>query len=306
MAQEPRPVPSPDSLERWAENVGLDALPREPWLGGAVHDLDGLRSDGEVETGRMHTHQVIVLARDLRVREQMVSGPVLYDRLVPAGPLIFGSAAFNAEDFRAEWEGEARGVSVAIERRITDALCRQADLDPEAVEYVSAFDFPQGDPTLERLALALKAEARSGFDGLGRVYAETIMQALAAHLVRHYTASPVPIGTRGGIPRARLRRVEAYARAHLAGDLSLDDLAGVVGLSPFHFARAFRQTTGETPFGFVRRLRMEAAAALLRAHLHWSVVAVALAVGYRSPTSFSAAFRAHWGASPSAYRRGRA
>ena len=300
------PDPSPDPLARWAESIGLDAAPREPWLGGAVHLLDGIRSDGEVETGRTYAHQVIVLTRDLVARERTVGGPLHYEGLQRRGPLLFGSAAANEHDIRSEWEGEAYGFSVAVEPRVTDALCRGAGIDPAAVEYVSAFGLSGRDPVLEWLVLALGTEARSGFDGFGRVYAESLMQALAAHLVRQYTAGSTRLAARGGLPAQRLARVEAYVRAHLASSLSLDDLAGAAGLSPFHFARAFRQTTGQTPFAFVRALRMEAAVELLREHRHWSVVAVALAVGYQSPTSFAAAFRAHWGASPSAYRRDRA
>ena len=91
----------------------------------------------------------------------------------------------------------------------------------------------------------------------------------------------------------------------LDGDLSLDVLAAEAGWSRFHFHRAFRTVTGETPKQYTLRLRIERAAALLLTTPD-SIVTIATGVGFASHEVFTRAFRRQYGCTPAAYRaRGR-
>jgi AraC family transcriptional regulator len=71
---------------------------------------------------------------------------------------------------------------------------------------------------------------------------------LAIHIAEKYTnvASQRP-DYRGGLPIARLRKIEDYVRAHLAESISIQTLAELAELSLFHFSRVFKQATGMTP-----------------------------------------------------------
>jgi hypothetical protein len=71
---------------------------------------------------------------------------------------------------------------------------------------------------------------------------------LAIHIAEKYTnvASQRP-DYRGGLPIARLRKIEDYVRVHLAESISIETLAELAELSPFHFSRVFKQATGITP-----------------------------------------------------------
>src|SRR5262249_47614142 len=69
---------------------------------------------------------------------------------------------------------------------------------------------------------------------------------------------PVP-RIRGGLPPGVLRRVREYIDAHLDETISIKSLAGVAGLSKFHFARAFKQSEGVTPHEFLIRCRVKRA-----------------------------------------------
>ena len=102
----------------------------------------------------------------------------------------------------------------------------------------------------------------------------------------------------------RVNRVIDHISAHLAEDLSLEGLARVAAFSPFHFHRIFRAVSGETLFGFVQRLRLERAALALVHHRDHSILAVALDHGSASAATFARAFKAHFGMSPTAWRRG--
>lgn len=100
----------------------------------------------------------------------------------------------------------------------------------------------------------------------------------------------------------RLGRVLAHIGEHLDEPLTLDRLADVACLSPFHFHRIFSAYLGETVSGHVRRLRLEKAAERLLAG-DGNVTETALAVGYETPAAFAKAFRERFGMSPSEFRQ---
>jgi AraC family transcriptional regulator len=93
----------------------------------------------------------------------------------------------------------------------------------------------------------------------------------------------------------RIHLVLDYIRANVADDLSLDTLADVAAFSPFHFHRIFTALVGETVNQCARRLRLERAAALLKADPTMSISAAALECGFESPSVFSRAFKRQFG-----------
>ena len=68
---------------------------------------------------------------------------------------------------------------------------------------------------------------------------------------------------RGGLPPRALRRVREYIEAHLEETISIDALAGIVGLSKYHFARAFKQLEGVTPHHYLLQCRVRRTQELL-------------------------------------------
>src|SRR5262249_5439394 len=95
-------------------------------------------------------------------------------------------------------------------------------------------------------------------------------------------------------------RVTSYIDAHLDSPLKVASLAAVAGLSPFHFSRVFHETTGETPHGYVMRIRIEHAARLIR-EANMPLAQVAVATGFSSQSHLARRFRQHMGLSPAAY-----
>jgi AraC-like DNA-binding protein len=110
-------------------------------------------------------------------------------------------------------------------------------------------------------------------------------------------------GQIGPLPWSRLRRVLQYIQEHLDQDLPLAQLAAVVYMSPYHFARLFRRTTGMPPHRFVVRKRIEHASTLL-ATPDLAITRISCAVGFRTPSHFTTVFRRITGLTPSAYRAG--
>jgi AraC-like DNA-binding protein len=99
-----------------------------------------------------------------------------------------------------------------------------------------------------------------------------------------------------------LRRARDHADRHYDQPLTLDQLAAVAALSPFHFQRLFTATYGVSPAAHVSRRRVERAQDHLRT-TNLTVTEVCHLVGFSSLGSFSSRFRELTGESPSAYQR---
>ncbi len=102
--------------------------------------------------------------------------------------------------------------------------------------------------------------------------------------------------------RQRVCRAMNYINDHLDGEPSLDEIARAANFSAFHFHRIFKAATGETVFGFMRRLRLEKAANRLLSKPREDITTVAMDCGFSSSQNFAKAFRARFGTSPSAFR----
>lgn len=156
------------------------------------------------------------------------------------------------------------------------------------------------DPLLRAGILALQAEAAAGSPS-GRTYAESIGTSLALHLVKHYAVSrPIARLDSGGLARHRLRRVIEYVHDHLTEDISLSVLAAVGGLSDYHFARCFKQSTGSPPHQYILRRRLELGKRLLLGS-NGSVAEIAKQSGFCDQSHFASHFKKVYGMTPKAF-----
>lgn len=114
------------------------------------------------------------------------------------------------------------------------------------------------------------------------------------------TATP-QAQSRGGLSPAALRRVHVFVEANLSESIRLADLAERALLSEFHFARAFKQSTGTTPRAYVEGRRIAAAERLL-SETALPLAGIALAVGFGSQSRLTTAFRRATGFTPARYR----
>lgn len=141
-------------------------------------------------------------------------------------------------------------------------------------------------------------------DPAARLFAESTVVSILARLERLASeSSPVPsdAAPRGGLTAWQSARVIDFMRSHLDETPSLPELAGLAGLSPWHFARAFRQSHGVPPHRYLVRLRLERASELLE-NSRLPVTEIAAMVGYSSQ-HLARHFRCAMGCSPSQYRR---
>jgi AraC family transcriptional regulator len=160
------------------------------------------------------------------------------------------------------------------------------------------------DQAIWDTALKLKAEVGNS-DPSSRQYVEALSLVLMHELIRlEQTTSGAAGPLRGGLPARQQKRLAEFIDEHLAEEISLATLAGLVDLSLFHFARAFKQSFGVPPHRYHMDRRMDRARSLLRRST-LSVTQIGSQIGFRETSSFTRAYRKFAGVTPSNYRRHR-
>lgn len=109
------------------------------------------------------------------------------------------------------------------------------------------------------------------------------------------------VGRKPGLSRERLLLAVTFINANLDSNLGWKRVSRAIGMSPFHFGRNFKSTTGLTPNQYVTQCRIERATYLL-ASSDRSIFEVALRVGCGSQSRFTTLFRKHTGTTPGAFR----
>jgi len=99
----------------------------------------------------------------------------------------------------------------------------------------------------------------------------------------------------------KIRPAIEFIHKNYSREIRLETLAATCSLSHYHFARVFKQVTGETPVNYLNQFRIYKAAALL-ANSRLPISDVAYMVGFVDEGYFSKCFRTHFGISPKQYR----
>jgi AraC family transcriptional regulator len=152
--------------------------------------------------------------------------------------------------------------------------------------------------TLQKLQSVLDG---SGIDD--HAYAETLGLMLLWELrhaadPKHSQLKPV----RGGLAGHQLRRIKEFLDVHISKEIGISELASLVGLSHFHFIRAFKCSVGRSPYQYVLSERISAAKEML-SKSDLSIADVALAVGFSDASQLNRVFRRLIGVTPTAFRR---
>jgi AraC family transcriptional regulator len=205
----------------------------------------------------------------------------------------------SGHPFAVSFEVESESLAISLDPTLI--LRAAAEARPASEIEVKA-SFSPSDPVINSIGMALFAELQSG-NGGGQLYADSLANILALHLVRHYTTEGANSSTRflGGLSGNKLRRVLEFIEENYAADLSLAELSSVVGMSTFHFAREFKRATGTTPHQYVVKLRVERAKQLL-SKSEMPLVDVGFKSGFSHQSHFTRLFRKVTGTTPQSYR----
>ena len=282
----------------------LDFLPYAPAATSGPLGWSGLRAehfqgnpDLEVNLPPL-THHLLLLYRrppdrfGLRCEDLHRQGPP------PPGSVIVipaGSPTWW------DWHGPCDSSQVQLEPRLLTRVAAEAlDLDPDRVALPPVYAL--SDPQIQAAMLALDVELRKGGPG-GRLLAESLGNVLAVHLLRQFsTPGPADAFPGGVLTKQKMLAVIEYIHDHLDAELSLDHLAAVAHVSPYHFARLFKNSTGLPPHQYVIARRVERAKELLRERGRPPLAEVALEVGFADQSHFTRHFKRLVGVTPRQFR----
>jgi AraC family transcriptional regulator len=242
-------------------------------------------------------HRLVLIARPPEELDLLYDG-VKRHIPPPAGSILVIPAGSPAQ---WRWSGRMETLINFLQPRLVARVAAEAfDLDPARtmVPPLDSLDLPQ----LRATMWAVDAELTAG--GAGRNLAtESLANLLAVHLIRHVLAPRQPgRGRDGALPRGRLRAVVEHIEEHLGGAPTLEQLAAVARLSPYHFARQFKIATGLPPHQYVIQRRVERAKQLLQAATDLPLAEVALHAGFSDQSVLCLHFKRLVGVTPRQFR----
>lgn len=196
-------------------------------------------------------------------------------------------------------EKESEYVNLKIEPLLLNRLADESGLStPVKLEHRVIFP----DRTILHIAQLLKSEVVSG--GLaGNLYVESLQNVLAVHLLRNYggVSSNSTSQEAGVLDILKLKQIKDYIEDNLGSELAIANLAALVPMSQFHFARGFKTLVGEPPHRYILQRRIERAKVLLKV-TRLSSAEIAYQVGFSNPSHFTAQFRKLSGVTPKQFR----
>lgn len=112
----------------------------------------------------------------------------------------------------------------------------------------------------------------------------------------------LPTHTGSGDYTALMEQVVAYIGSNFSKNMTVEDMAGIAGLSPYYFIRVFRKHTGYTPHEYLIRQRMNHACYLLTS-TDMSVKEICIDTGFSDESIFCNAFKKRYCVTPLNFRK---
>jgi AraC family transcriptional regulator len=200
------------------------------------------------------------------------------------------------------WQSQGRGQTLEVVEVYIDPVGLSSSIAPGARVSLEPDWRVLRDPLVTELLRGIARELDTP-ESDQELFGELATTLLGVQLERAHGVSGgmPPTPRRGGLPPFVLQRVREYVAAHLASAIRLQRLAALAGLSPFHFSRAFKASTGLSPHAYVLYCRVAEAKRLL-SRTTLAVADIAERTGFSSPGQLSTRFRAATGTTPSAFR----
>jgi AraC family transcriptional regulator len=248
----------------------------------------------EMTEYRLYQHGISINIGQGFQLEQVIEGK-LQKGFIPSG-----AGCLCPSGYRQAYRWDRRSQIIYL--NLTPELLRLnaiALLETDCVEFIPHFAIQ--DPLMHQMGLALQAELQS-HGSSSRLYAETMANALAIHLLRHYSRqSHRTVNCNGGLAPHKLRLVTDYISDHLDHELGLNELATMTQLSQHHFCRAFKQATRLSPHQYLIQQRVERAKKLLHQG-EMTIAEVAIACGFTHQSHLHRHFKRLTGETPKAWR----
>src|SRR5258706_11400777 len=257
-----------------------------------------LEPGGDCLPGGVTEHLIFVSLADGHVTRE--SGGDIAENDLEAGLV---SVHPSDSPVRWSWNTRLSFTVMSLEPGYLSKVAEESfGLDPAHVRLKTVEG--QRDPVITSIAGALMREVMSG-DAGSRLYAESLANLVAVHLLRNYTDHPELIEAEkvSVAPRSVIQAMK-YIHDNYPNDVRLADIAGAAHLSPYHLTRVFKKATGVSPHRYLVQVRVNSARSLLTAGAgDRSLAEIASAVGFADQSHLTRHFKRMLGMTPKQLRQ---
>ncbi|MGE5659453.1 MAG: AraC family transcriptional regulator [Actinomycetota bacterium] len=190
-------------------------------------------------------------------------------------------------------------LNIHLKPELIEQVAEGSEIDPQRFTLLNGIG--QQNLQLHQVAMLLLAELQSG-GIMGRLYVESLTQALVIHLLRDYSTVTQTITFENrNLTHVQLQEAIEYIHTHLDQDLSLVEIADVINISPTYFASLFKREIGTSPHQYVIQQRVEKAKEML-SKTDLAIADIALQVGFSSQSHLTQQFKRITGMTPKQIR----
>ncbi len=265
------------------------------WRDPALHNLELLHAHYITHSFAPHTHEGFAIGVIERGAERFAYRRA--NHIAPAGSLVVinpGEMHTGSTLLPDGWSYRMLYPEAHVLQSVASEMSGRNHDIPFFAEPVI------DDPDLAALILQVHELLEMPSTPLER---ESRLLPVLAHLIeRHADARPMRPQRRRVQPTPAVWRVRDYLTEHYTDVVTLDELAALAGLSPFHLLRTFSAAVGMPPHVYLTQVRVTRAKALLAAGL--PIAEVAALTGFVDQSHFSRHFKRTVGVAPGQYVRG--
>jgi AraC-like DNA-binding protein len=241
-----------------------------------------------------HFHEEYVVALMVRGIERIRAGR--HSDLAPSGSIILINPGEVHENAAVDEYGFAYRTlyvpAMVVERYASGAKHQDG----------TKLEFPKGVVSDKDALGLLRSFHTAVEDGEPNLRLQSLLTMILANLSQRHSAEcsePIALPP----PRAAVSVVRDFLDAHFAEDVSLADLSQLVGLSPFHLVRSFREQVGLPPSQYLVHRRVLHAVRQLRKGA--SIAATAVETGFVDQSHLTRHFKRIVGVTPGRFRADR-
>ena len=266
------------------------------WVG-----LQALRcrnsAPNEVHWPPLSQHLLVLMTRPpAKMRFRYAGGK--RDLPPPAGSITVMPVGSEAE---LCWQGTEDSLHIYLDPKLTARVATtslELDVSHTPIPPLDALILPE----LRATMLAVDAELTTGGLG-GPLMIESLANILAVRLLRYiFGRRRLVTRTDGVLTRRKLTTIVDYIMANLHRSPTLEQMAALVSISPYHFARQFKAATGLPPHQFLITRRVERAQQILRGRGSLNLAEVAIGVGFSDQSQLCFHFKRIVGVTPGRFR----
>jgi AraC family transcriptional regulator len=297
MQREENSLKELETLQKFIPFAPSETSHRMGWKGMQAVRYSRSPASGELSLPPVSLHSIFLHLRSPEKFNLRFEGLKL-DRPLPTGSICLtpaGSAVLS------DWQGSRDMVVIYLEPS-TVARVAAESFELESMRTLVPPFYSLKAPGLRPAIMAVYHQLRVGGGDGEQLLVESLATTLSVHLIRHITGERKLKASDGILPPRKLQTVIEYIMENLGGSPTLEQMAAVAHLSPYHFARQFRAATGLAPYQYVIGRRVERAQELLREEDDLGLGEVAFRAGFSDQSHFSSHFKRIVGVTPRQFR----